>query len=110
MQVYELSGSELALVSDVEKASPFKCGSFGASSLADRHMATGNFAGRLQVWDLEVSGAPLLDVQAHASIVNQLDAFGGQVRRTSMRSQPGEQQAFAVVRHSTGNTAHSNKT
>ncbi len=33
----------------------------------------------IQVWDLEHTGQPFFDVQAHASIVNQLDGFGGQV-------------------------------
>jgi hypothetical protein len=81
--VYELDGTELNLVKEVEKPSAFKCGTFGASSLVDRRLATGNFAGKLQIWDLEQAAKPVYEVQAHASIVNQIDGFGGQVRHGS---------------------------
>ncbi|GMH42793.1 hypothetical protein BSKO_10712 [Bryopsis sp. KO-2023] len=80
LQVYELQGSDLKLLKEVEKPSSFKCGSFGASSLADRQLATGNFSGKLQLWDLEDTKTPLFDVQAHASIVNAIDGCGGQTR------------------------------
>ena len=33
-----------------EKPKAFKCGTFGASSLKDRHLATGDFDGKLQIW------------------------------------------------------------
>eukprot|EP00967_Tisochrysis_lutea_P148367 scaffold283354_cov23-Tisochrysis_lutea.AAC.1 len=46
LQIYELDGAELKLSKEVEKPSSFKCGTFGASSLLDRRLATGNFAGR----------------------------------------------------------------
>ncbi len=87
-QVYELDGSDLRVVKEVEKPSAFKCGSFGASSLVERRLATGNFAGQLQLWDLEHTNKPIFEVQAHASIVNQLDAFGGQVRYCMHLSRP----------------------
>jgi len=44
-QIYELDGTELKLSKEVEKPSSFKCGTFGASSLLERKLATGNFAG-----------------------------------------------------------------
>jgi hypothetical protein len=77
--VYELDGSELKLIKEVEKPSSFKCGTFGASSLVERRIATGNFGGQLQMWDLENTTKPVFDVQAHASIVNAIDGCGGQV-------------------------------
>lgn len=80
-QVYELDGTDLKLSKETEKPSAFKCGTFGASSLVDRHLATGNFAGQLQIWDLENTAKPIFDVQAHASIVNQMDGFGGQASK-----------------------------
>jgi hypothetical protein len=46
IQVYELDGAELKLSKEVEKPSAFKCGNFGASSLVDRRLTTGNFAGK----------------------------------------------------------------
>jgi len=60
-----------------------KCGSFGASSLAVRHLATGDLGGQLQTIDLERPSQPVLRVQAHKGVVNGLDAFGGQVRLTN---------------------------
>lgn len=79
LQVYELDGTDLKTVKEVEKPQAFKCGTFGASSLVERRLATGNFVGQLQIWDLENTTKPVFDVQAHASIVNQIDGFGGQV-------------------------------
>lgn len=79
-QVYELDGPEVKLIKEVEKPSSFKCGTFGASSLVDRRLATGNFAGQLQIWDLENPGKPVFEVQAHASIVNAVDGCGGQAK------------------------------
>jgi hypothetical protein len=52
-EVYELAGTELKLQKEVEKKTSFKCGTFGASGLAERQLATGNFEGYLQLWDLE---------------------------------------------------------
>lgn len=49
LQIFELNKAELSLVKEIEKKNPFKCGSFGASSLRNRHLAVGDFAGRLQV-------------------------------------------------------------
>ncbi|KAG1665441.1 hypothetical protein FOA52_005783 [Chlamydomonas sp. UWO 241] len=82
LQVYELDGAEVKLVKEVEKPSAFKCGTFGASSIVERRLATGNFAGMLQMWDVETlgSGKPLFEVQAHASIVNAMDGCGGQAK------------------------------
>ena len=51
--MYELAGTELKLNKEVEKKTSFKCGTFGASGLAERQLATGNFEGYLQLWDLE---------------------------------------------------------
>lgn len=49
LQVYELNSGKIDLVKEIEKKSPFKCGSFGACSLRDTHLATGDFNGRLSV-------------------------------------------------------------
>ncbi|KAF5840799.1 WD40-repeat-containing domain protein, partial [Dunaliella salina] len=43
-------------------------------------LSTPLHAGQLQIWDLENTTKPVFDVQAHASIVNQMDGFGGQAR------------------------------
>ena len=69
LQVYELDGTTLKLQKEVETKTSIKCGTFGASGLAERHLATGNFEGYLQMWDLERSDKPVMDVKAHTSIV-----------------------------------------
>ena len=35
------------------KRHPFKCITFGASKLDERHPATGDFDGNINVWDIE---------------------------------------------------------
>ncbi|KAM7354781.1 dynein axonemal assembly factor 10 [Cochliomyia hominivorax] len=77
LEIYELNENKLEKVKCVEKKSAFKCGSFGASSLRNRHMAIGDFQGRLQVLDLERPEIPVYNVEAHSSIINCLDALGG---------------------------------
>lgn len=49
IQIYEICKGELKLVNEFGKKSSFKCGTFGASNLRDRHLATGDFDGKLQV-------------------------------------------------------------
>jgi hypothetical protein len=49
----------------VEKPQGFKCGTFGASGLEDRHLATGDYAGNLNIWCVldarsSICAAPLL--------------------------------------------------
>ena len=80
LQIYELAGQDLNKVVEVEKPSAFKCGTFGASGILERQLATGDFSGKLCIWDLERLGAPLYSSQAHASIVNAVDGAGGQAR------------------------------
>ena len=77
LQVYELDGVDLKLSKEVETKASVKCGTFGASGLAERHLATGNFEGYLQMYDLERAEKPVMDVKAHTSIVNAIDGCGG---------------------------------
>ncbi|CAN0064667.1 unnamed protein product [Heterosigma akashiwo] len=76
MQVYEMNRGDLNLVSEVEKPNGIKCGTFGASSLDERHLATGDYVGKLNIWDLETDAA-VYGVQGHSSIINCIDGFGG---------------------------------
>ncbi|XP_057704184.1 dynein axonemal assembly factor 10 [Corythoichthys intestinalis] len=77
MQIYEMQHGEAQLIKEVEKAKPIKCGTFGASSLCQRHLATGDFDGRLNIWNLEETDLPVYSVKAHKEIVNCIDAVGG---------------------------------
>jgi WD40 repeat protein len=78
MQIYELTGGAAKCVHECEKPAGFKCGTFGASTLQDRHLATGDFKGRLSIWDLNRTDSPIYSVQAHAACVNVVDGCGGQ--------------------------------
>ena len=55
---------------------PIKCVTFGATSLADRRPATGDFGGNIDVWDLE-SKASIWQVKGHTSMINAIDGIGG---------------------------------
>ena len=56
----------------------FKCGTFGHSTLAERSLATGDFAGGLAIWDLERLTTPTWSMpSAHSTIINCIDGCGG---------------------------------
>lgn len=40
-------------------------------------MATGDFDGTLNVWDLEKADNPIYSTKAHSSIINAIDGVGG---------------------------------
>ncbi|BDA48861.1 WD repeat-containing protein 92 [Coccomyxa sp. Obi] len=78
IQVHELKGPELELSKEAEKPSSFRCATFGASSIRDRHLATGNFTGDLQVWDLERLAEPVYSAKANREMIYAIDGCGGQ--------------------------------
>eukprot|EP00961_Rhodomonas_salina_P038339 515612-Rhodomonas_salina.1 len=59
LQVYALNHGKLEPMMETEKQHGFKCGTFGASSLEERHFATGDYEGRLAVWNLEHVDLPI---------------------------------------------------
>ncbi|KAM9654380.1 dynein axonemal assembly factor 10 isoform 2-T2 [Morphnus guianensis] len=77
LQLYELRGGRLALLREIEKAKPIKCGTFGATSLQQRYLATGDFGGNLNIWNLEVPEIPVYSVKGHKEIINSIDGVGG---------------------------------
>ncbi|KAM9365845.1 dynein axonemal assembly factor 10 [Pholidichthys leucotaenia] len=77
MQIYEVQHGEALLIKEIEKPRAIKCGTFGATSLQQRHIATGDFGGNLDIWNLEVPDAPVYSVKAHKEIVNSIDGVGG---------------------------------
>jgi len=79
LHVYELSKGEMKLVKQVEKPKQFKCGTFGASSIEDRYLATGDFEGRVGIWDLERTEVPIWSTKGHDVIINCIDGCGGTV-------------------------------
>eukprot|EP00050_Salpingoeca_kvevrii_P003342 m.222744 g.222744 ORF g.222744 m.222744 type:complete len:356 (+) comp10814_c0_seq40:312-1379(+) len=77
LHVYELERGQLVEVTKTEKPQAFKCCTFGASALEERHLATGDFAGNLMVWDLERTEMPIYAAKAHSQIINAIDGVGG---------------------------------
>ncbi|KAG0719956.1 WD repeat-containing protein 92 [Chionoecetes opilio] len=75
--VYELNDGKLELLHDVERPKALKCGTFGASSLEDRHLCVGDFDGKMEITDLQSPSVPIYSVQAHSQIVNTIDGVGG---------------------------------
>ncbi|KAL6068678.1 hypothetical protein STEG23_012518, partial [Scotinomys teguina] len=61
----------------IEKAKPIKCGTFGAASLQQRYLATGDFDGNLHIWNLEAPEMPVYSVKGHKEIINTIDGIGG---------------------------------
>ncbi|CAF1171972.1 unnamed protein product [Rotaria sordida] len=78
LDIFEITHGDIALISQYEKPSAFKCGTFGASPTREkRHLATGNFDGYIQVWDLEKIDKPIYSVKGHKEIINAIDGIGG---------------------------------
>jgi len=59
IRVCQLSQGKCEKLTEVEKPKGFKCATFGASSIEDRHLATGDYAGGVAVWDLEDMKKPI---------------------------------------------------
>lgn len=75
LSIFELSQAELKIAQELRKPKPFKCGTLGHSSTG-RHLATGDFSGGIQIWDLERLTAPISEMpQAHKQLVNSVDGI-----------------------------------
>ncbi|EGF84211.1 hypothetical protein BATDEDRAFT_84932 [Batrachochytrium dendrobatidis JAM81] len=77
LEVCQLQNGSIVKQQEIEKPHAFKCATFGASSLTTRHLATGDFGGRLSMWDLERTEMPIYSAVAHSEIVNCIDGCGG---------------------------------
>ena len=77
LNVYELSKGDLKVVKEKKAPNGFKCATFGASNLDNRSIATGDYKGILNIWDMERLDSPTYQVQAHDKIVNCIDGCGG---------------------------------
>lgn len=77
MQIYELKGGKMSVVDEREQPAGLKCASFGASSLEQRSVATGDFRGSLAIYNLERLDAPTFSVNGHEQIINSIDGIGG---------------------------------
>ena len=79
IRIYSMTATaNLKLNSEVKRPDPIKCGTFGATSLEDRYLATGDFLGHLAIWDLEhLPQGPIFSVKAHDQIINAIDGVAG---------------------------------
>ncbi|XP_018326970.2 WD repeat-containing protein 92 [Agrilus planipennis] len=77
IEVYSLGNKGVEKISEIEKKEHFKCGTFDASNLRDRFLATGDLAGRLQVWDLEECLVPIYKTTKHTGVINSIDGIAG---------------------------------
>eukprot|EP01064_Diplonema_japonicum_P013631 TRINITY_DN21175_c0_g1_i1.p1 TRINITY_DN21175_c0_g1~~TRINITY_DN21175_c0_g1_i1.p1 ORF type:complete len:375 (+),score=87.74 TRINITY_DN21175_c0_g1_i1:47-1126(+) len=73
MMIYQLKNGELEKLEEVEKNAPLKCMTFNHSPQDTRTVATGNFQGEVQVWDLERTDVPIFTTRGHKSIINAID-------------------------------------
>lgn len=77
IRVCELSDGKCNTITEKEKEKGFKCATFGAASIEERHLATGDYAGKLAIWDLNNLTKPVWEVQGHDKIINCVDGCGG---------------------------------
>jgi len=77
IKIFNLVKGDVELQAELERPKAFKCGTFGASTLAERHLATGDFAGGLDMWDLERLTQPIFSCKGHETIINAIDGCGG---------------------------------
>jgi len=77
LNIYQLNKGDLETVLEVRTSYGIKCGTFGASALDERLLATGDHSGRLVVYDLEHTDKPVFIQQAHSMIMNSIDGCGG---------------------------------
>lgn len=49
IQIYELNSPKLNLVKEITLPNSLKCCSFGISSTGERHLAVGDFSGKLKI-------------------------------------------------------------
>jgi len=77
MEVFEMESGKFKQLSSRETPHGLKCGTFGASSLEDRHIAAGDFDGNVMLLDIE-TGLPVWKVtKGHSTLVNCVDGCGG---------------------------------
>mmetsp|Transcript_32664 Transcript_32664/g.44859 ORF Transcript_32664/g.44859 Transcript_32664/m.44859 type:complete len:343 (-) Transcript_32664:44-1072(-) len=77
MSIHRVREGKIESILEVEKPFPFRCSTFGAADQISRQFATGDFSGRLQLWDLIRPDVPVFSVKAHSEIINCLDGCGG---------------------------------
>lgn len=78
LSIFQLNKGELCAIVEAKKSMPFKCATFGhnygLNGATGRTLATGDFAGGAQLWDIEKIEKPVWEIpKAHNSIINSID-------------------------------------
>jgi len=74
--IYTLEDGSLKLLSEWQKEFGIKCGTFKASPVSIRDVATVDYKGKLIIYDIE-RGVSKFEVQAHSNMGNTIDGIGG---------------------------------
>lgn len=74
--IYQLEEGKMKLISEWKKDQGIKCGTFKASPVSIRDVATIDMKGMLHIYDIE-RGQAKYSVQAHAQMGNCVDGIGG---------------------------------
>ena len=74
--IYQLKRGKLELLSEWTKENGIKAGTFKASPVSVRDVATVDYKGKLIIYDIE-KGVPKYEVQAHGHMGNTIDGIGG---------------------------------
>ncbi|ORZ18590.1 WD repeat domain 92 [Absidia repens] len=78
--IFDMDSKVLALTSETETGSPFRCCTFGAADSHTRHLATGDFNGDLTLWDTQRLDIPIETTKAHDSIIHTIDGVDNSSR------------------------------
>jgi hypothetical protein len=75
LTLFQMHRGELKAAVEVRKPLPLKCGTFGHSTAEPRLLATGDFAGNLELWDVDrgMAEAVVAMPKAHKGIINSID-------------------------------------
>jgi WD40 repeat protein len=74
--IYQLESGKLKLYKEWTKEFGIKAGTFKASPVSIRDVATVDYKGKLTIFDIE-RGTEKYSVQAHSSMANTIDGIGG---------------------------------
>ncbi len=76
LQLLQLSEKTIEISNEIEIPVSMKCCTFGASPLHIRQLATGDFEGKMKVYDMTTMKS-VYSVSAHSAIINCIEGCGG---------------------------------
>ncbi|KAK7603791.1 hypothetical protein V9T40_003790 [Parthenolecanium corni] len=77
VQIFEIQKGQIEQFHEESMKKSFNCGTLKASSVKNRHLATGDCSGNLNIWDLQHSFEPVYAVQAHRELIHSIDGVAG---------------------------------